>query len=235
MPGDVASAGGLGLRVERSRPRHRLRRRYHRPMARRGSALEGPGRLGVRANRLHPSRALPRRDRRRPRWAGWLGVAAVRRWSPSARWLLFPVVLLSMLENDSPMNPVSPPVWRTCSRHRRAWGRFSWRPVLLAAAVVLALPRWWAVAGLLWNATATGLLARRGVDDLLPLAGQARLVLRRPLRPRRAGGSDARSRRRPGRRPCRRTGRRRGRERGASGGSRYDFGLQVLCQLMARP
>ena len=53
-------------------------------------------------------------------WLGWpkllmMAVTAI---------VLFPVLLLSMLETNSPMAPVSPPVWESVLRAWRAWGLF---------------------------------------------------------------------------------------------------------------
>jgi len=43
---------------------------------------------------------------------------------PASFGVLFPVVMLSMLETNSPMNPLSPPVWRSISTVWRAWAVF---------------------------------------------------------------------------------------------------------------
>ncbi len=143
---------------------------------------------------------------------GVLGVVAEQLGTPASLdvvlsvWLLFPVILLSMLDNNTPMNPVSLPVWRSVFSAWRAWTPF--QTVALAAAGLFWLTEVVTRrAGLLVNAMATGIFSGRGVDGLLPLVGQARLGLRRPRGPRRAGRSNARNRRRPGRQPCRGSGR----------------------------
>jgi hypothetical protein len=51
--------------------------------------------------------------------------------------LLFPLLLLSMLENNSPTQPVCPPVWQSVSSAWRAWGLFYL--LTLPAAVIVNL------------------------------------------------------------------------------------------------
>jgi hypothetical protein len=91
-----------------------------------------------------------------------LGVVAEQLGTPASLdvvlsvWLLFPVILLSMLDNNTPMNPLSPPVWRSVFSAWRAWVPF--QTVALAATGLFWLTEVVTRrAGLLWNATATGI------------------------------------------------------------------------------
>ena len=70
-----------------------------------------------------------------PLW-DWLGWPKLLMMSVSAA-LLFPLLLLSMLEANSPMMPVSPPVWRSLLTAWRAWGLFYL--ITLPAAVLVFL------------------------------------------------------------------------------------------------
>lgn len=64
--------------------------------------------------------------------AGWLGL-------PAAVFLIFPVILLSMLEAGSPLKPVSLPVWQSLAARWRAWAVFYVEAAVLAVAFFLLL------------------------------------------------------------------------------------------------
>ena len=57
--------------------------------------------------------------------------------------VLFPILLLSMLETNSPLNPLSPPIWRSLLTARRAWVTF------YLETAVLVIGGWYVVQALL--------------------------------------------------------------------------------------
>lgn len=57
--------------------------------------------------------------------------------------MVFPIVLLSMLETNSALNPLSPPVWRSLPSVWRAWA------VFYLETAVLVIGGWYAVRALL--------------------------------------------------------------------------------------
>ena len=61
--------------------------------------------------------------------SGWLAV-------PLGTVVMFPIFLLSMLEANSPMMPLSLPVWRSLLRVWWAWGLFYFETTLLGAALI---------------------------------------------------------------------------------------------------
>ena len=63
-------------------------------------------------------------------WRSELGV-------PLSLFLLLPLVLLSMLEGESPLAPFSPGVWRSLFDAWRAWGLFYLQTLLLAGLTAL--------------------------------------------------------------------------------------------------
>ncbi len=90
----------------------------------------------------------------------WLGIPGV--WVVAVSELfLFPVFLLSMLENTTPLNPFAPAIWRSVFSQWRAWGMFFAMTLGLAGVVVLT-DFGSRFAGLFWNAMATGLLLGAG-------------------------------------------------------------------------
>lgn len=87
--------------------------------------------------------------------AAFLGMLAspaydwLRLWRPLGiglvSLLLFPIFLLSMLEANSPLNPLSFSVWRSVVQGWRAWGLFyltSFGGLLLSAAIAMVSMRW---------------------------------------------------------------------------------------------
>jgi hypothetical protein len=70
-----------------------------------------------------------------PFW-DWIGWPKTLMMTVSAA-VLFPLLLLSMLERNSPMMPFSPPVWQSVTRARQAWGLFY--AITLPAAVAMCL------------------------------------------------------------------------------------------------
>ena len=75
--------------------------------------------------------------------------------------VFFPVFLLSMMENDTPLNPFAPAIWRSVFSQWRAWGLFHLM-TLGAVGVVVLTDLGARSAGLFWNAMATGLLLGTG-------------------------------------------------------------------------
>jgi hypothetical protein len=94
-----------------------------------------------------------------PLW-DWLGWPKSLPMSTAAA-MLFPLALLSMLETNSPLTPVWPPLWESVLRASRAWGLFYLITVPAAAAVSFLL-----VASWKWGAIAHTLLTAA----LLPAA-----------------------------------------------------------------
>lgn len=75
--------------------------------------------------------------------------------------LLFPLFLLSLLENNTPLNPFAPAIWRSVFSQWRAWGLFHVITLGLMGVVVLT-DLGSQYAGLFWNAMATGILLGAG-------------------------------------------------------------------------
>jgi len=65
--------------------------------------------------------------------AGLRGTAALLS-IPASLLVLYPIVLLSMLERDSPLNPLSLPTWRSLLTAWWAWGLFYIESVFLSVA-----------------------------------------------------------------------------------------------------
>ncbi len=78
---------------------------------------------------------------------GWVIATALapslpvgRLWGAAATMLIgFPIVLLSMLEQDSCLLPYEAKVWASLLGHSRAWKRFFWRVTGLACGVIPVL------------------------------------------------------------------------------------------------
>ncbi len=100
----------------------------------------------------------------------WLGIPGV--WVVAVSELvLFPVFLLSLLENATPLNPFAPAIWRSVFSQWRAWGLF-YAIVLGLAGVVVLTDFGSRFAGLFWNAMATGFLLGAGCVFYFRLLGR---------------------------------------------------------------
>ena len=98
------------------------------------------------------------------------GAISVWIWLPVFLFL-FPLLLLSALENDSPVGVFSLPVWQSLWRNGRAWAALHVKSVSLAAAV--AAP----AALILWGVRAEAIGGTFGLYALLLYVGPATTTL----------------------------------------------------------
>jgi DNA-directed RNA polymerase subunit RPC12/RpoP len=99
---------------------------------------------------------------------GWLA-------APLSEAIFFPLVLLSMMADDSPLMPVSLPVWRTLVTSKAAWGVFYVETIVLVGAIFGIV---WAVGllGPAWSAAPSAVVIVGGLLIYFRLLGRLALV-----------------------------------------------------------
>jgi len=97
-------------------------------------------------------------------WPSWPAV-------PATVILTFPILLLSMLETGSALNPASTPIWRSLLGARWAWGLFYLETTLLVAAGVALTASAFVWAGL-WGVALAAPVLMAGVLVYARLLGQ---------------------------------------------------------------